>query len=369
MSKGLRSSLWITLLLAILGGCSMAEVMAPTPRETLFLPPLALPQHTAYVLSGILGGTNTFWLTLLDADTWQVIRRVQLPQAYTTHLSRDPQGRLWIGYLGLDWTEYRMQVFTTDGRLLQTLHPCRDPESGVQFASGKAFVMCMENGFFATVAVLDLATLSVETLMKLEWPRNNYLVYSSGGDENYGIVIGSHGGPRDTSYTGITLLNLQNQQVESQLNTLEDAYIRKVVPYQGQYYLLNAESWRLPRETAKDIFVVTPSVPPGVKTLKLPISSPNWGGVANDMLFTYHNPTKGGVASVASNRAVVRLDLKTGASQVWSLPDNWDANDLEVVNGKVILLKDDGVYEFNPDDGQLQKRVAISIPRQIVVSP
>lgn len=368
MAKQLYVTVLAVLLLTSLSSCSKADIMAPMPKESRFLSPLALPPHVAYVLSGLYVGVP-MQLTLLNADTWAVIRTVQLPQSYSTHLSRDPQGRLWIGYQGIDWDDDRVQVFAPDGQLLQTLHPCRNPGSGVQFANGKAFVICNERGFFGTIVVIDLITFRSEKQLHIEWSNNNYTTYSSGGDERYTFVLGVLHGSRDTAYTGATLVNLQSQQVQAQLETFEDAYIGDILSYQGKYYLLNPESWRLPRPAAKDIFVVTPSIPPVVEPMTMPVSSPNWGKIIGDVLFTYHNPTKYHVASVAPERAIVRLDLKTGASQVWSLPDNWDANDLEVVNGKIILLHDDGLYEFDPADGQLRKRVAISVAWQLIVTP
>ncbi|MBI1298363.1 hypothetical protein GC175_32905 [bacterium] len=55
------------------------------------------------------------------------------------------------------------------------------------------------------------------------------------------------------------------------------------------------------------------------------------------------------------------MNLTTGETESWPLPDWWNAGDIAWVNGKLILsyrrLEDpdqtSGLYEFNPETGEL----------------
>lgn len=76
-------------------------------------------------------------LTLVNTDTWQIYKRVELPRSRIESFSRDPQGRLWLGLSGnTDQGDTRVQIYSAEGDLLTTLTVCRNPEVGISFAQG-----------------------------------------------------------------------------------------------------------------------------------------------------------------------------------------------------------------------------------------
>lgn len=77
------------------------------------LPPL--PNHPLYVpaVSAQRLGNNE--LVIVDADTWQITQRTSLLGVAPWDFSRDPQGRIWIGYGAQPGGDTRVQIFAPDG--------------------------------------------------------------------------------------------------------------------------------------------------------------------------------------------------------------------------------------------------------------
>jgi hypothetical protein len=303
-------------------------------------------------------------LHMLDAETWQIIRTVQLPKSSAYHLSRDPQGRLWVGYDNLFYNEQRLQVLMPDSHLVKTLLPCNAPDGGVHFYQQQSFIICKENGFFASIAILDQRLATTKSL-RLEWADNDYTVYTSGGNQRYVIIAGLVSGPGETAHTVLTLFDMQVEQVMAQLSPLADTHAGDILSHNDHFYLFNDQSWRFTDKTPSDVVVVTPSNPPLTSTLTTAVRAPNYGAVIGENLFTYHNPIL--APNFVPDRAIARLNLRTGDSQSWPLPDYWDANDLAVADGKILLTRSDGLYQFDPITGQLTGLASIPFAGQIIV--
>ena len=314
----------------------------------------------SYVLSGynVGAGFPHNGLTVFDAATWQIHRQISIPRSRAKNFSRDPQGHLWIGFSGnIQKNDNRLQVYSPQGDLLKTLQPCVNPEAGISFAAGRAFVVCAENGFFGKVVVLNLETLAIEKTIALSLLDEPLLLISSAASEEAVVIVGSG---------VITLIDPRSLTVQAQLQLGKNIDIWNIIPHKGRFYLLNVGSWQQPREQANDVLVLEPGNPPKITPLAL-APSPLWGAITGDVLYTYHNP-KWNQTNSDPKRQISRLDLISKKVQTWQLPDEWDASDLAVIDGKVILVRwlgwggaEDGLYEFDPASGQVKKQL-LNVP-------
>lgn len=313
-------------------------------------------QQAGYVLSGdnVASGFRRNALTIFDRATWKVDRQVALPRSWAKNFSRDPQGRLWIGFSGnFQQTDNRLQVYSPQGDLLKTLGLCVHPEAGISFAAGRAFVACAENGFSGKVAVVNLETLAVEKTIELSLSDRNLLLTSSAASEEAVVVAG---------FGAIAVIDPRSLTVQTRLELGQNIDIWRIIPHQGRFYLLNVGSWQQPREQANDVLVLTPGNSPEIAPLAL-APSPLWGAIEGNFLYTYHNPTWNQMNS-DFQRQISQMDLSSGKVKIWALPNEWDASDMKVIDGKIILARwygdsseEDGLYQFNPMSGQLTKQL------------
>lgn len=349
----------LTMLCAIIRQCASFAIAGLLLLVTACKPKVQSNkplQRPSYVLSGYNASAgfphNT--LTVFDAATWQIHRQISIPRSWAKNFSRDPQGRLWIGFSGnIQKSDNRLYVYSPQGDLLKTLQPCVDPEAGINFAAGRAFVACAEKGFSGKVVVLNLETLAVEKTIPLSLPDKPLLLISSAASEEAVVVAGSG---------VITLIDPRSLTVQAQLQPGKNIDIWRIIPHKGRFYLLNVGGWQQPREQANDVLVLEPGNLPKITPLAL-APSPLWGAIEGDVLYTYHNPTWN-QANSDPKRQISRLDLTNKKVQTWQLPDGWDASDLAVIDRKIILVRwlgsggaEDGLYEFDPVSGQVKKQL------------
>lgn len=372
-----RLSMFSLLASVLLSACAFGAI----PQT-----PLANP---GYVLSGRNGASGFAQnaLTSFDAEQMRVYRRVDLPHSDAETLSRDPQGRIWIGFSGsLETSDDRVLVFSAEGNLLKTLHPCVLPNAGITFAARRAFVACGESGFTGKLAVINLETLTVEQTLELKLQKQNsfegvvdtLIFTASAADEDNIVVAGDTSGPandpEDVPYSVVTLIDPRTLSVRAQIRLGKSTDIWRILPYQGKFYLLNVGSIHVPRAQANDVLVLTPGTPPTVTPLQV-ASSPVWGVIQDDILTAYHNPEHNQIIT-NPHRQISQVNLKTQQVQVWNLPDNWDADDLAIVNGQILLTEwgtpygdysHDGLYRFDPTTGKLS--LILNVPDASGVLP
>lgn len=89
-------------------------------------------------------------------------------------------------------------------------------------------------------------------------------------------------------------------------------------------------------------------------TIPLTIAHPTrtWGVVIGDDLYTYHDPSWN-QANSKPERAIARTSLKTGEGEVWNLPDYTRFGDMIVVDGRIFLPGNGGVWEFERETGEM----------------
>jgi hypothetical protein len=94
----------------------------------------------------------------MNIETKAIMKRISLIRGNIETISLDPMGRFWAGYSSDSRIENREQVFTEGGRYSRIVHTEDNPETGIVFSGGKAFIACTRNGFHGAVDVFDLRT-------------------------------------------------------------------------------------------------------------------------------------------------------------------------------------------------------------------
>ncbi len=360
----MRGRLLLVFVLILLGACRA------TPTQTV--------ARSGYLLAGAGSGFASHTLTIFDSDSFTVTRQVNLPESRAEHVNRDPEGRLWIGFAGdFQRNDNLVQIYSPQGDLAHQLRPCERPEVGIVFAGDYAFIVCANKGFSATVAVVDRGTLAVKTSIPITL-EGNFLASASAANPDTVVVAGLTSGPEQGSYAAVTLINASTLEAQTPLRLGYSSDITQILPVNGRFYLLNAGSWRAPRGEANDVLILTPGVPPTIETMPI-APSPVWGAIIQDDLYTYHNPTYN-QTNDDPHRMIARTNLTTGKVEIWSLPDNWNAGDLALIDGQIMLPyrgspdgTKDGLYRFDPTTSQLalliQSRDASRVIPPLVSSP
>ena len=356
---------FLILLPLILCDCShtMADLIAPLPDQH-FDTPLTLPAKTLYVVSEL-----PFRMSIIDLDTWEILRQVPLPSSYVRQsFARNSDGTLWIGYTGDGFSDDRMQIFQPDGNLKRTFYPCLNPGSGIYPGETQTLLICDELGFFGTVAMVDNASLRVTSSYSLTLPHHD-LVYQSGGDADNLFVFGMTKGRGDNcGYIGTSILDTQTGALKEQLPVLPCTMLSDVVTYHDDYYLLNSASWQEDDDVANDdVYLVHKDTWTMTTPITIAYHAPTWGVVVGDDLYTYHDPSWN-QALTTPERAMARTSLKTGEGKVWTLPDFFWVGDMIVADGKILLAETNGVFEFDPESGEVIQRVELDYARLMAVA-
>src|SRR5215831_9454699 len=145
----MKQFMLLLIALLLLATCSSVNLTSESARSPV------------YIVSGDNVGSrfphNT--LTLVNPAGWAIRRQVALPHSWAKNVSRDPRGRLWIGFSGNHQdTDNLLQIYSPQGDLLQELRPCEAPDAGISFAENRAFVACAERGFSGRVVAVNLDT-------------------------------------------------------------------------------------------------------------------------------------------------------------------------------------------------------------------
>lgn len=305
-------------------------------------------------------------MTLIDTKSWQIYKQVNLPNSDSYHFNIDPFGRIWIGYAGDFYrSDDRVQIYTKSGEIVDELTPCDAPNAGIHFTSQRVFIACTLNGFHGKVVVIDLLDMSTEADIDFRLPDNHLLFTTSATSEDTLLMSAYTGIPRDqlnakdTSYTRVALLDEHNLVARLLPTIFTDVRIIHIIPYDGKFYLLNTASWRQSRSNAQDILIIDPTIPDAIGTLTF-VSSPTIGVIHNNILYAYHNPEYGQAHS-DPKRLFSRTDLTTGVSQTWDLPDRWNAGDMVLIDGEIMMSgyywgaedRQDALYRFDMETGEL----------------
>lgn len=351
---------WVGLFL-------LSLLLACTPSPAIL--PASWPAQPGYVLSGqnVAGGFASNALTLFDPDRWTVLRTVPLPHSWAKNLAVDPEGNVWIGYSGdMRRSDHRVEVYSSRGERLQTLQPCTDPEAGITFAADRAFIACAEDGLQGRVVVINRKTLEVEKDLWLRVPDAPLVLISSAASETAVLVLGLTTGPEEASYSVLNWIDPQTLTLVAQHPLGKHTDVWRILPYRNRFYLLNVGSYRRDRAQANDVLIVTPGSSLQIVS-RATSPAPLWGAIADGFLYAYHNPTWNSTVT-DPRRWLSRTDLESGQVITWTLPQGWDASDLAVLNGQILLAhweywsgdRYDGLYRFDLESDHLT--LLLSIP-------
>lgn len=369
-SSLIKQWLTLTLLTLVLSGCQeikpvvrvVGEVfrrLGTAPSSTAL--DFTLPAHPLYVL-----GRDSM-LAIVDAESWQVVRTVNLGLTAPWRLSRDPQGRIWIGDGASPGVQRAVQVRAADGTWLKTFILCDDPHNTITFAHGYAFVPCHETGFYAAVAVIDLASLEVIKKIEVRIAGNTFISNSSSGNDDYFIMTG---GGTVANYA--VLMDTHKFDLLSPVPITYGAFM-EILPFEDKFLILNANPLLdTPQDERQDLITLDPAQAPTFTTDSLPAAGALWGAITGDFLYTYNNLEE--IAGMDASRSISRFDLKTKTSELWPLPDRWVARDIAIVNGDILLAHSvtqesremDGLYRFDPATGDLTLLVNVRHANRIL---
>ncbi len=361
-----RAVLLLAGLLFLGGGGSSCQ-----PEGTA--PP---PPHPGYVLAGSNVGNDFRNNALYLFDTapgpattasTQPALRIDLPHSRARYLNRAPDGTLWIGFGGdFSRDDDRVQVYSAQGQLLHTLHPCTNPDAGITFVAGYVFIGCSNDGFSGSVVVLATADLSPVTTIPLTLPEAPVLLVGSGASEEYVVLTAMTTGPdAERSYALAHIIDAQRLELTAQMPLGADTDVWAVLPHEGRFYLLNAASARSPAQPRPDVLLLDPTEPAALTEITLPLASPLWGQIVAGTLYAYHHPGWN-TTQQQSWRGMSHTSLSEGTGRPWRLPDTFEAGALAVWEGVPCLSHWDywtattehGLYCLN-EEGELQLRLPV----------
>jgi hypothetical protein len=369
-------SLCLLLTSILCGGCNSTANQQPTTS----LPP---SNQRGYILSSEFDLEKNA-LTIVNTETWQIAKQTPLPRIPSRHFSQDPEGRIWIGFTSaIGQAGVRLiQIYSPDGDLIKEIkNACVDIEGEVLFAEGRAFIPCSENGFTGKVTVVDQKSFDVVKEIKTGIPESfSSITMGSALLDNH-MLIPMSAGPKDQPddgvlQAGIALIDTKSMQVTTQRYLGRYTYIDHALPHNGLFYLFNQGASSTKGQSPRpmlDVIAIDPKTgkpAPAVKGIDLGYGA-KFGTFDGDTLYTFNNSMidlRFMTGDKGLKRSVSRINLKTNAIKTWDMPDQMEANDIKVHNGRILLTrwtakndyKDDGIYELNPTDGQI--KLLLNIP-------
>lgn len=202
------------------------------------------------------------------------------------------------------------------------------------------------------MVVVDLTSLEIIQQVEIRIPDDTFLLLSTGGDENYLVLAG--GGKVSNRVVFLdthTLATLEPLPVP-------DGQPMTILAHQGSFLLPISNPDALPAGRP-DLLIVETSPAPFLTTRQMIAPGPLWGAIAGDTLYAYHNAERLGFTPDPT-RAVSRLNLNTNEAELWPLPDGWNAKDIAVIDGEILLtysssleVAKSGLYRFDPATGEL----------------
>ena len=326
-----------------------------------------LPANVGYLRVNAVKSSH---LIIFDADTFETYRRVKFPPSYTAHshrLEMDPLGRIWIGYtepcrglMGCWLRDQRkgVSVFSPEGDIVHDLRICQ-PEGGVAFANGYAFVGC-----WTKVYVVDTDTLAVVARIEWEYPPGAKQTAPYWGmtaieeiDGSILIFVRS-----SSSVTSIGVIDPRTLTIRGYQNGLEPGLrISDAVEVDGKAWVFNELSHIKERPPRVDVYVVHPRTLNILDHFNLDNPYPRWARRnADGSIHIFHQASGERSRRAGFRSGITRLDPATRSQQFVATPDHLSADGLDVYRGQTCLAEaqgeDIGLWCMN-DDGTLELRI------------
>ena len=327
-------------------------------------------------------------LTIFDADTFEVYRTIDLPQAFegrSHRLERDGKGRIWIGYSQeytdvLPWNiKEEVRVFSAQGDLEHVLDTqCGPPEGGIAFANGYAFIGCIWSGFSAKVVVVDVESMNIVKTLEIRRPHpeipnpeisdffldaveevdGSILAFGSGGPPaGYEAVK-----PRTRGISVVARIDPETLTVdEYKVEFPPGASIMDAVEVDGAAWLLNSESHVVERPPRVDVYVINPHTLEVLESFNLDKPYPTWGERGADgYVHIYHMNAIPSDFNVGHLGGVTRINPDTRETDYFQVnePESGNipgfiASDFATRDGVSFAVMSDGLWRVNADGKEL----------------
>jgi hypothetical protein len=326
------------------------------------IPEKALPENAGYLISGLDENLNFAGngMLIFDTGNFSKVKDVSLPKSKIDIANIAPDGNLWIGLSGgSTWDDDRVIVLDEAGNKLSEIHACLFPTAGIWFYKNKAIIVCRDTGFAGTIAEIDTSSFSVERKLVIKISdQRSFMMVSSGLSGSYMGVIGLTTGPQESlSYSVLSIVNLDTFSLSGMVELGAGTNIWGVLPYEGKFYLLNAQGKDDPKR--QDILLVSPNDNKVEKTVTLQTPSPLWGVITNQVLYSFHNSGWNSIL-MSPERFLCSTNLITYQQECLTLPNEFDAFDIDVIGGNPCIThwgdnQDSGLYCL--ENGKLELKI------------
>lgn len=293
------------------------------------------PETTGYLIAGLNENGNFAGngLLVFEPTDFSNIREVPLPTSRIETARIAPDGNLWLGLSGgTSWNDDRVVVLDKAGKKLSEIHACLFPTVGIWFYHQSAIIVCRDTGFFGTIAEINLSSFTVERRLQIKISdQQPFMGVSSGLSGSTLGVIGLTAGPEESlAYSVLSIVNLDTFSVSRMMDLGAGANIWSVLPYEGRFLLLNVQGKDDPQK--RDLIWVTPNDNKIEKTVTLQTSSPLWGVIADETLYSFHNSGWNSI-SVSPDRFLCSTDLGTYQQSCFPLSEGFDSYSGMVIIG------------------------------------
>ena len=338
-------------------------------------------------------------LTIFDADTFEVYRTIDLPQAFegSSHrLERDDKGRIWIGY-SQEYTDVfpwnikeEVRVFSARGDLEHVLDTqCGPPEGGIAFANGYAFIGCIWSGFSAKIVVVDVESMNIVKTLEVWRPHPDPEItdpeigdfFLDAVEEVDGSILAIGRGHSPADYVGVTprtngitivaridpeTLTVDEYKAELPPGT----FAMDAVEVDGAAWLLNSESNIVERPPRVDVYAINPHTLEVLDSFNLDKPYPTWGERGADgYVHIYHMnaiPSDFGVGHLGG---VTRINPDTRETEYFQVNNSTGRNAPGFIagdfatrdDGTPFVVMSDGLWRVGPDGKELVVEQEFSI--------
>ncbi len=182
-------------------------------------------------------------------------------------------------------------------------------------------------------------------------------------------VIGLTSGAQELlAYSVLAIVNLDTFSVSEVIDLGAGTNIWSVLPYEGRFYLLNAQGKDDPKR--QDILLVTPKDHRIEKSICLQTHSPLWGVIADQILYSFHNSGWNSIFG-SPDRFLCSTNLDTYQQSCFRLPARFYSNGMGIIRGIPCLTHwgdegSSGLYCL--ENGKLELKIQFASASMLVLS-
>jgi hypothetical protein len=172
------------------------------------------------------------------------------------------------------------------------------------------------------------------------------------------------------NYCIITIIDPDSLSVISQTKPLEGVDVWCILPYKGEFLMLNSAAQDKRKRKSADVLWL--GADNKIKEISY-APSPLLGAIQGDTLYAYHNGAFNSVSGSPS-RMLSAYNLKTKEHSSWTLPDRWDCSGIATDGMRILLLNSEapdknarGVYSFDIKEKRFSLLMGIPGARRMLI--